>query len=165
MSNQRLLISVQDANNLKGNDSKAIMTIKEKVVGSVNKEVYIAWANAGGGASVVILILGMFVVVELLNVLSKWWLTYWSQSGRSHTYFYLGIYGLINFLAILQCFSGSFSLYSLVFALCVQFLSSSLTWFSRHQCCSLIRRLFCISLFLPSWSLFNPHSFSSPTSA
>ena len=103
-SMRRLDSSVQDAETSKGDDSGAIMTIEEKVTGSVDRQVYIAWAKAGGGASVAILILGMFVVVELLNVSSKWWLTYWSQSGGSHAYFYLGIYGLINFSAIFATF-------------------------------------------------------------
>jgi ATP-binding cassette subfamily C (CFTR/MRP) protein 1 len=95
-SMRRLDISEENDENLKGDDSGAIMTVEEKVTGSVDWRVYIAWAKAGGGASVVILILGLFVVVELINVASKWWLTYWSQSGGSHAYFYLGIYGTIS---------------------------------------------------------------------
>jgi hypothetical protein len=75
---------VQDANNLKGDDSRATMMIEEKVTGSANQQVYISWAKAGGGTSVAVSILGMFMVVEILNASSKGWLTYWSQSGGSH---------------------------------------------------------------------------------
>lgn len=95
------MISVE---NTKGDDSGGVMTIEEKVTGSVDRQVYLAWAKAGGGVSVAILILGMFIVVETINVSSKWWLTYWSQSGGSHAYFYLGIYALINFSAIFVTF-------------------------------------------------------------
>jgi ABC-type multidrug transport system fused ATPase/permease subunit len=103
-SQRRRSSSVISAENMKGDDSGAIMTVEEKVTGSVDRQVYVAWAKAGGGVSVAILILGMFIVVETINVSSKWWLSYWSQSGGSHAYFYLGIYALINFSAILATF-------------------------------------------------------------
>lgn len=95
-----------DEANLEGNDSGALMTdeFKERVTGSVDRQIYIAWAKAGGGISVGIVILGMFVVVEALNVTSKWWLTYWSQSGGSHALYYLGIYALVNMSAIFATF-------------------------------------------------------------
>lgn len=97
---------VDDAINSDGKDSSALMTdeLKERETGSVDRRVYLAWAKAGGGISVGIVILGMFVVVEALNVASKWWLTYWSRSGGSHAFFFLGIYALVNFSAIFGTF-------------------------------------------------------------
>ncbi|KAL7549875.1 hypothetical protein ACHAWF_013132, partial [Thalassiosira exigua] len=84
----------------------ALMTdeFKERVKGSVDREVYVSWAKAGGGVGLGVLILAMFVGVEGLNVTSKWWLTYWSQSGGAHAFFYLGIYALVNFSAIFATF-------------------------------------------------------------
>jgi len=92
------------------NSSGALMTdeFKEREKGSVNRQVYITWAKAGGGVSVGIIILALFVLVEVLTVTSKWWLTYWSQGGggtNSHgAFFYLGIYALVNVSAIFATF-------------------------------------------------------------
>ena len=47
--------------------------IRERVIGSVDKDVYLLWAKAGGGKTIALLILLMFAVVEILNVVSKWW--------------------------------------------------------------------------------------------
>ena len=88
-------------------ESGALMTdeFKERVTGSVDKEVYIAWAKAGGGLSIGFIVLAMFAVGEILSVTSKWWLTAWSGSGDgSHVFYYLGIYALINFSAIASTF-------------------------------------------------------------
>lgn len=89
-----------------GGDDGALMTdeFKERVQGSVDRQVYIAWAKAGGGVTVGVIILCMFVAVEALNVTSKWWLTHWSQSGGSQPFFYLGIYALVNISAIFATF-------------------------------------------------------------
>jgi len=85
----------------------ALMTdeFKERVKGSVDRAVYIAWAKSAGGISVGVLILAMFVGVEGLNVMSKWWLTYWSSgSGGRGPFFYLGIYALVNVSAMWATF-------------------------------------------------------------
>ena len=106
-STRRLNTSSRSADgeeDLTGTDSGVTMTVEEKVSGSVDRRVYIAWAKAGGGISVAMLILAMFVLVELLNVSSKWWLTNWSQSGGSRPFFYLEIYALINVSAIFATF-------------------------------------------------------------
>lgn len=95
---------LDDEEELKNNESGTTMTVEEKVSGSVDRQVYIAWAKSGGGMSIAVLILAMFVMVELLNVSSKWWLTSWSQSGGSRPFFYLEIYALINVSAILATF-------------------------------------------------------------
>eukprot|EP00804_Cyclotella_cryptica_P002770 CCRYP_021220-RD/>CCRYP_021220-RD protein AED:0.04 eAED:0.04 QI:576/1/1/1/1/0.85/7/1584/1189 len=74
---------------------------KERVVGSVEKQVYVDWAKAAGGLTIGVYILVLFIFVEALTVSSKWWLTRWSQSGgSSNSFFYLGIYALINFCAM-----------------------------------------------------------------
>ena len=98
--------SVGSAGDLDKN-AGALMTdeFKERVTGSVDKEVYIAWAKAGGGLSIGFAILGMFAVGEILSVTSKWWLTAWSGSGDgNHVFYYLGIYALVNFSAIASTF-------------------------------------------------------------
>lgn len=78
---------------------------KERVTGSVDKEVYIAWAKAGGGLSIGVAVLGLFAVGEILSVTSKWWLTAWSGSGDgSRVFYFLGIYALVNFSAIASTF-------------------------------------------------------------
>ena len=102
-SSRRISNSVRDD---EGVDSRALMTdeFNEREKGSVDRRVYLAWARAGGGIAVGIVILGMYVVVEVLNVISKWWLTYWSRTGGSNALFFLGIYALVNFLAIFGTF-------------------------------------------------------------
>ena len=77
----------------------ALMTdeLKERQKGSVDRLVYIAWSKAAGGVSKSITILSMFVGVEIMQVISKWWLTHWSQSGGGQVVFYLGMYAVINF--------------------------------------------------------------------
>lgn len=96
--------NVQDSS-AKLNDG-TLMTdeFKERSTGSVEWSVYTDWAKAGGGISVGVAILTMFVVVEAFTVTSKWWLTYWSQSGGNKPFFYLGIYALVNISAILATF-------------------------------------------------------------
>ena len=84
----------------KDDDKKgALMTdeFKEREKGAVDRCVYIEWSKAAGGISVGATILSMFVGVEALQVLSKWWLTHWSQSGGAYVVFFLGMYALINF--------------------------------------------------------------------
>lgn len=64
---------------------------KERVIGSVGRDVYLDWAAAAGGISIIVSILALFVFVEGLSVSSKWWLTHWSQEGGSNALFYLGM--------------------------------------------------------------------------
>ena len=88
----------------KGGEQKggALMTdeLKERETGAVDRRVYIAWSRAAGGISVGVTILAMFVGVEALQVLSKWWLTNWSQSGGANVVFFLGMYAVINFRCV-----------------------------------------------------------------
>jgi ABC-type glutathione transport system ATPase component len=89
------VLGEEDDDEMKG----ALMTdeLKEREKGSVDRLVYIAWSKAAGGVSKSITILSMFVGVEIMQVISKWWLTHWSQSGGGQVVFYLGMYAVINF--------------------------------------------------------------------
>ncbi len=89
----------------------ALMTdeFKEREKGAVDRQVYISWSKAAGGLSVGLIILSMFAVVESLQVLSKWWLTHWSQSGGANIVFFLGMYAVINFRCV-RCNPSSFYL-------------------------------------------------------
>lgn len=109
-SSVRRLNSTDVPFNEEGEKGGALMTdeFKEREKGSVDRQVYISWAKAGGGVGVGVAILAMFVGVEGLNVTSKWWLTYWSQTGGSQPFFYLGIYALVNMSAILATFCRLF---------------------------------------------------------
>lgn len=49
---------------------------KERAVGKVDSQVYFAWARAAGGAWLPFLIVVVYGLVEVINVSSKWWLTY-----------------------------------------------------------------------------------------
>ena len=49
---------------------------KERVVGKVDNQIYMAWGQAAGGAWVPFVILVAYGLVECVNVSSKWWLTY-----------------------------------------------------------------------------------------
>lgn len=49
---------------------------KERAVGKVDSQVYFAWARAAGGSWLPFLILAVYGLVEVINVSSKWWLTY-----------------------------------------------------------------------------------------
>lgn len=82
----------------------ALMTdeLRERETGHVSASAYIAWARAAGGTWIPFVIIAIYVTVEGMNVLSKWWLTYWSERGGSDSQLhFLAIYALINFFAIL----------------------------------------------------------------
>ena len=81
------------ADEAKVEDGGALMSdeFKERVIGSVSRQVYINWAKAAGGINVAMFILSLFVFVEALSVASKWWLTHWSQNGGANAFFYLGM--------------------------------------------------------------------------
>jgi ABC-type proline/glycine betaine transport system ATPase subunit len=49
---------------------------KERVVGRVDRQVYLAWGRAAGGVWVPFIIVVVYGIVECVNVSSKWWLTY-----------------------------------------------------------------------------------------
>ena len=77
----------------------------EREIGKVDKEVYLAWADAAGGAWIIVpLLLLIFAAGEFTKVLANWWLTYWSHAATPDSasqLHFLMIYSLINLLAIL----------------------------------------------------------------
>jgi ATP-binding cassette subfamily C (CFTR/MRP) protein 1 len=97
-----------EAEKEKGTGGK-LMTdeMAEREIGKVEKDVYIAWARAAGGLWVIFPLLFVYTINECMKVLANWWLTYWSHAAtpdaESQMYF-LGIYALINCLAILADF-------------------------------------------------------------
>ena len=82
----------------------------EREIGHVSLAVYASWARAAGGIWVAFLILLATTNVEGINILSRWWLTYWSTHGGTNDIdhrgqaFYLAIYGAINLSAVLATF-------------------------------------------------------------
>jgi len=81
---------------------------KERETGHVGLNVYRSWARAAGGAKVFVAILAAFAGTEGINVLSKWWLTYWSQhggeGGSAGQFRFLAIYAAINLSAVVAVF-------------------------------------------------------------
>lgn len=77
----------------------------ERATGDVSLEVYLSWARAAGGAWVGVAIIVFYLVVEGINVLSKWWLTYWGQNAdHGGQFFFLGVYALIIMIGVLAQF-------------------------------------------------------------
>ena len=75
-----------------------LMTDEARMTGHVDMRVYLAWAKAAGGIIAPIGVLIGFSFTEAVNVLSNWWLTYWSTHATPETQLsFLGIYALINF--------------------------------------------------------------------
>jgi len=77
---------------------------KERATGHVDRKIYLAWGRAAGGVWVPFVIVVSYGAVECINVLSKWWLTYWSQHGEQSQTKFLGIYAMINFSAVIATF-------------------------------------------------------------
>ena len=77
---------------------RKLMTEEARMTGHVNPRVYLTWSKAAGGILAPIGILLGFSFTEGVNVLSNWWLTYWSNHATPETQMkFLGIYALINF--------------------------------------------------------------------
>ena len=74
---------------------------EEREIGHVSFKVYLSWAKAAGGAHVFVAIISAFSCVEAVSVLSKWWLTHWSENGGGHQLRFLAIYAIINLSTIL----------------------------------------------------------------
>lgn len=94
----------------KNTDNKPLMTEEIREKGHVDLEIYLSWFRAAGGAILVpFLILFSFAMGEGAQVLSNWWLTYWSAHGDNETQGkLLMIYALINVLAIIVGFFKTF---------------------------------------------------------
>lgn len=82
-----------------------LMKEELRMTGRVNVGVYLAWSKAAGGVLAPIGILLGFSFTEFINILSSWWLTYWSNHATSETQMrFLGIYALINISSALANF-------------------------------------------------------------
>jgi len=92
-----------------GNTSGALTTdeLLERDIGEVTLSVYLSWAKAAGGTFVFLLIIFSYGAVEVINVLSRWWLTYWSFHGAESTdqLGYLFVYAAINVTAVFAMFA------------------------------------------------------------
>ena len=67
-----------------------LMTEETRAKGHVGLDVYMAWSKAAGGLVVPIFVFLIFAGDAGIQVLTKWWLTYWSShgdSGSSQNYF------------------------------------------------------------------------------
>jgi len=78
----------------------SLMTKEEREIGHVSWDVYLSWAKHAGGVYVFVAIIAAFSCVEGVNVLSKWWLTHWSQNGGGHQSRFLAIYAVINLATV-----------------------------------------------------------------
>lgn len=75
--------------------------VKERDEGHVDLKIYIAWGKAAGGVWAPFAIIASYSIVEIMNVASKWWLTYWSEhAGSDSQASFLVIYALINLASI-----------------------------------------------------------------
>lgn len=79
--------------------AKKLMVEETRQTGHVSLGVYVSWSRAAGGLWVPLAILLSFAVGESLNVLSNWWLTFWSSHGSAESQAsFLATYALINLL-------------------------------------------------------------------
>lgn len=85
--------------------SSPLIAAEERAMGHVSREVYIEWARASGGIPIALFIIFSYLAVEGVNVLSQWYLTYWSEHGSDIGQLRaLAIYAGINFTAIIAMF-------------------------------------------------------------
>ena len=88
--------------------------LKERETGEVTRAVYLLWARSLGGYHVATLILSAFFGTEVLNIIARWWLSYWSEHGEdetSHQGKFLGVYTAINLTIVLSMFVRQLFLY------------------------------------------------------
>lgn len=72
-----------------------LITVEERSIGKVELSVYFAWAKAAGGSWIPLALVLVYGAVECVSVSSKWWLTYWSDHGKSESQVYfLTIYAV-----------------------------------------------------------------------
>jgi ABC-type multidrug transport system fused ATPase/permease subunit len=76
------------------------MTEETRLTGHVSLSVYWSWAKAAGGIVVPFIVFITFALGEGLQVLSNWFLTYWSgHAGATTQTHFLFIYAAINLCA------------------------------------------------------------------
>ncbi|KAK8792333.1 hypothetical protein WA158_001868 [Blastocystis sp. Blastoise] len=75
---------------------------EEREKGRVPFSVYSSYIHAAGGYAFFIFVMFCFIFTELLKVASSYWLTIWSNSNGEHPMgFYVGIYTLLGFGAVI----------------------------------------------------------------
>lgn len=96
----------------KENEEKGkLMTTEDREIGHVDWKVYQSWAQAAGGASLIVFCMIIFFYGnEAVNIFGSYWLSYWSKqtanssSSTPSPWWYLGIYIVINVFIILVNF-------------------------------------------------------------
>jgi ABC-type multidrug transport system fused ATPase/permease subunit len=84
-----------------------LMTEEARSIGHVGMDVYLSWAVAAGGYWVPVALVLLFGATEGVNVLSKWWLTYWSSHSNSESQnAFLADYALINVVYVVVVFAS-----------------------------------------------------------
>jgi hypothetical protein len=80
---------------------KKLMTEEARMRGNVNLSVYLSWFQAAGHIIwVPVAVIVAQAMGEVAQVLSNWWLTYWSAHGESQSQRQLlSIYAIINLAA------------------------------------------------------------------
>ncbi|CAK4166010.1 unnamed protein product [Aphanomyces euteiches] len=95
------------------NSIATLIEDEDRSTGDVPLATYGVWIRACGGASAAIIIIGLFVLSNLITLASTFWLSYWSQNGTDvHAQvFYLSIFSGLNGLSILGYYVRSVALY------------------------------------------------------
>ncbi|GLE08118.1 hypothetical protein PINS_up019080 [Pythium insidiosum] len=76
-----------------------LLVDEDRSVGDVAWDVYKVWINAFGGIPAGLYIIFIFVVVQGINLLSTFWLSYWSENAEQHQdsqMFYLYVFIGLN---------------------------------------------------------------------
>lgn len=90
-------VSVLEERPKQAGDGGKLIEVEDRATGDVGREVYMMWATAAGGWTALLAMLALFSAVELVVVLSSWWLTYWSRHcSTSSPWTFLLIYAAIN---------------------------------------------------------------------
>lgn len=81
-----------------GTGMSKTMTEETRMTGHVSIAVYWSWAKAAGGVLAPLLIVVTFAFGEAMQVLSNWFLTYWSSHAEADTQkHFLFMYAIITF--------------------------------------------------------------------
>ena len=86
-----------------GEDSRGtLIKVEKKESGSISSALILTYAKAMGGISVLVLILGTFIIIEGARLGASLWISYWADTQSSGdadkkgTFYYIGIYGAIS---------------------------------------------------------------------
>jgi ABC-type multidrug transport system fused ATPase/permease subunit len=86
---------------------------EERAVGGVSLSVYLRYIKSLGGLHTGLILLVMYVIDQGSNVLTNWWLEFWSTDSQEHpgehgVSFYLGMYAALVLLNALLVFARGF---------------------------------------------------------